>query len=163
MSATLVIIVIVLGFLLALAGLVGCLLPVIPGPPLSFLALLLLSLAKDWEPFSATFLIVMGCLTAAVTLMDYLIPIKGAQKYGASRYGIWGSMIGMLVGVFFVPPFGMILGAFVGALLGELFAGRAGREAVRAGWGTFVGTMLSTILKVIFCGVVLFFYIKALF
>jgi uncharacterized protein YqgC (DUF456 family) len=163
MSAALVIILIVLGFLLALAGLVGCLLPVIPGPPLSFLALLLLSLAKDWEPFSATFLIVMGCLTAAVAVMDYVIPIKGAQKYGASRYGIWGSMLGMLVGVFFIPPFGMILGAFAGALLGELFAGRAGREALRAGWGTFMGTMLSTILKVVFCGVVLFFYIKAMF
>jgi len=163
MSATLVIILIVLGLLLALAGLIGCLLPVVPGPPLSFLALLIISAAKNWEPFSATFLIVMGCLTAAVAVMDYVIPIKGAQKYGASRYGIWGSMIGMLVGVFFIPPFGMILGAFLGALLGELFAGRAGREAVRAGWGTFMGTMLSTILKVVFCGVVLFFYVKAMF
>jgi uncharacterized protein YqgC (DUF456 family) len=163
MSTTLVIILIVLGLLLALAGLIGCLLPVVPGPPLSFLALLLISLAKNWEPFSATFLIVMGCLTAAVAVMDYLIPIKGAQKYGASRYGIWGSMIGMLVGIFFFPPLGMILGAFLGAFLGELFAGRAGRDAVRAGWGTFMGTMLSTVLKVVFCGVVLFFYVKAMF
>jgi uncharacterized protein YqgC (DUF456 family) len=163
MSATLVIILIVLGFLLALAGLIGCLLPVIPGPPLSFLALLFLSLAKDWEPFSATFLVVMGCLTAAVAVMDYLIPIKGAQRYGASRHGIWGSIIGMLLGMFFFPPLGMILGAFVGALLGELFAGREGRQALRAGWGTFVGTVASTILKVVFGGVVLFFYVKAMF
>ncbi len=157
------IIFIVLGLLLALAGLIGCLLPVVPGPPLSFLALLVLSAAKGWEPFSATFLIVMGCLTAAVAVMDYVIPIKGAQKYGASRYGIWGSMIGMFVGIFFFPPFGMILGAFGGALLGELLAGREGREALRAGWGTFVGTMASTVLKLTFCGVVLFFYVKAMF
>jgi uncharacterized protein YqgC (DUF456 family) len=131
MSATLVIILVVLGLLLALAGLIGCLLPVVPGPPLSFLALLLISLAKNWEPFSVPFLIVMGCLTAAVAIMDYLIPIKGAQKYGASRYGIWGSVMGMLVGIFFFPPLGMILGPSWGPSW-ESFS-QAARAAMRYG------------------------------
>jgi len=71
------IVLIILGLLFALIGLIGCILPVIPGPPLSFFALIILSYAKNWEPFSATFLIIMAGLTILATVLDYVVPAIG--------------------------------------------------------------------------------------
>jgi uncharacterized protein YqgC (DUF456 family) len=162
MGTALTVTLIILGLFLALLGLIGCLLPVIPGPPISFVALLVLSYAKNWEAFSVTFLVVMGVLTVVVVVLDYVGPAGGAKKYGASKTGVAGSVIGMLAGVFFFPPLGLFIGAFVGALVGELIARKGGKEALRAGWGVFVGIMVGTGLKLAFTGVILFFYIKEL-
>lgn len=156
-------VIIILGLFIALLGLAGCIIPVIPGPPLSFLALILLSFAKNWEPFSSTFLIIMASLTIVVTILDYVVPAGWAKKYGASKSGVWGSMLGMPVGFFFFPPWGILIGGMVGALVGELIAGKEGSKALRAGWGIFVGYVLSTGLKLMFSGVLLFFYLKEMF
>ncbi len=142
---------------------VGCVLPVIPGPILSFAALLLLSWIKNWQIFSQTFLIVMGAVTVLLILLDYVVPALGAKKFGASRRGLWGSVIGMIIGIFFMPPWGMIVGALVGALVGELAAGKSGHEALRAGWGILIGSILGVGLKLAFTAVVLFYYIKEMF
>lgn len=154
---------IVLGLVLALIGLAGCIIPIIPGPFLSFLALIILSFAMDWEPFSSTFLMIMAGLTLLVSLLDYVAPVFGAKKYGGSQSGIWCSVLGMVLGVFFFPPWGMLIGAFAGAITGEWLAGKEGRESLQAAWGVFVGNVMGTGLKLAFCGVILFFYIKALF
>lgn len=148
---------------MALAGLIGCIFPIIPGPPLSFLSLIILSYAKNWEPFSATFLIITAGLTLFVTASDYVIAAIGAKKHGASKMGIRGSILGMIVGILFFPPWGMFLGGIAGALAGELFAGKGGREALRAGWGVFLGNIMGIGLKMAFCGTMLFFYIKEMF
>lgn len=155
--------IIILGFVLALAGMVGCILPIIPGPLLSFCALILLSWVKNWHIFSQTFLIVMGAVTILLMLLDYVAPALGAKKYGASNRGLWGSAIGMIIGIFFIPPWGMIAGAFIGALVGELASGKSGRKALRAGWGILVGNVLVVGLKLAFTAVVLFYYIKEMF
>jgi len=154
---------IILGLILAVMGLIGCILPIIPGPPLSFISLLILSLARDWTPFSPTFLIVMGALTAITFILDYIIPVVGARKYGATKYGLWGSILGMILGLFFFPPFGLFLGGFIGAMAGELLAGKKGDEALKAGLGVFIGTLLATGLKFGLCGVMLFFYLREMF
>ena len=151
---------IILGLLLALAGVFGCIFPIIPGPPLGYLALIILSWAKGWEPFGTTFLIIMAGLTILVSILDYLLPAMGAKKYGASRLSLWVSMAGMVIGLFLFPPWGMVIGAFLGAVAGELLAGRQGKSALRAGWGVFVGNMLSAGLKLALTGVMLFLYIK---
>lgn len=153
---------IITGLLLALAGIVGCILPFIPGPPLSFLSLLLLSWAKEWQPFSVRFLVIMGLLTILLTVLDYLVPAGGAKKYGASRAGIWGSILGMPLGLFFFPPWGILIGGIVGAFLGELLAGKEGSRALKASWGVFIGYIASTVLKLAFSAIVLFFYLKEL-
>ena len=153
---------IIIGLILAIAGMVGCILPVIPGPMLSFSALVIISWTKNWQIFSQTFLIVMGVLTALLIMLDYVAPALGAKKYGASKRGMWGSAIGMVIGIFFIPPWGMIVGAFVGALAGELASGKSGRTALRAGWGILVGNVLGVGLKLAFTAVVLFYYIKAM-
>lgn len=150
---------IALGLIVALIGLLGCILPVIPGPPLSYAALIILSLAKQWEPFSLTFLIIMGALMIAVSLVDYVFPAIGAKRYGASKAGVWFSIIGMIVGIFFIPPWGIFIGAFAGALIGELLVGKGGKKALKAGWGVFVGNMVSIGFKLAYSGVIIFFYV----
>ena len=155
--------IIILGLLVSLTGFIGCIVPVLPGPPLCFSALIILSFAKNWKPFSPTFLICMAVLTIAVAILDYIIPAGGAKKYGASNLGVWGSIIGMPLGFFFLPPWGILIGGIVGALAGELIAGKEGKMAFRAAWGIFVGYMASTGLKLVFSGVLLFFYIKEMF
>lgn len=155
-------VIIVIGLILALAGMIGCILPIIPGPIFSFLALILLSWTKNWQVFSQAFLIVMGSLTAILMILDYIAPALGAKKYGASKPGLWGSAIGMIIGIFFIPPWGIIVGAFVGALVGELLAGKSGKKALRAGWGILIGNVLGIVLKLAFTTVVLFYYIKAM-
>lgn len=154
---------IIFGFLLSLLGLAGCVVPVLPGPLLSFCALIVLSLAKGWEPFGWVFLASFGGLTAVVTILDYLVPVVGAKKYGASRAGVWGSAIGMIGGLIVLPPWGMFFGAFLGALVGEIIARRSGEKALRAGWGAFVGIMVGVGLKLAVSGMMLFFYVKEMF
>ena len=150
----------IVGVLFAIVGLACCILPIIPGPPVSFLALLIISYARDWEAFSATFLIVAACLTVVVTLFDYIIPAGAARKYGASGLGMWGAIIGMLVAVFVFPPWGMIFGAVAGAFSGEVIAGKKWKNALRACWGVLVGNLLGMGIKLAFCGAILFFCIK---
>lgn len=157
------IVLIIIGFVFLISGLVGCVVPGVPGPPFSFLALVLLSAAKRWEPFSLNFLIVMALLTIVVTALDYVVPAAGAKKFGASKYGFWGAVIGMLIGIIFFPPLGMIIGAFLGAIAGEMVIGKQSYDALKAGWGVFVGIMFGMILKLIASGVMTFYFIKALF
>lgn len=155
-------ILIVLGFILIFGGLLGCVLPAIPGPPLSFVALIFMSIAKDWQAYSANFLIWMGIFATIVTVIDYVTPIWGAKRYGASRSGIWGSVAGLLIGTIFFPPFGMFLGAFIGALIGEYLMGRRTNDALRASWGVFWGTMVGLGLKLTASGIMAFYFVKAL-
>lgn len=163
MDLVLTVTITIFGVILALAGLIGCLLPVIPGPPLNFISLLMLSYVKDWQPFSATFLIVMGGLTVLVLALDYIIPAAGAKKYGASKFGVFCSFVGMVIGLFAFPPFGLFIGGFVGAVAGELYKGKAGQDALRAGWGVFVGNLVSIGLKLGLSGIMFFFYVKEMF
>ena len=157
------IVLVILGVISLIIGLIGCIIPGIAGPPFSFVALILLSIAKKWEPYSAEFLIVMAVLTIVVTALDYIFPVAGAKKYGASKAGSWGAVLGLLVGLIWFPPFGMILGAFLGAFIGELAVGKERYEALKAGWGVFVGVMLGMTLKLILSGIMTFYFIKALF
>jgi len=154
---------IVLGLVLAAAGFLACLLPVLPGPALSFAGLLLFAVVSGWQAFDVWFIVSMGVAAVVVSLLDYAVGILGAKKFGASKWGLLGSIVGMLAGLFFFPPFGMFLGAVLGAVGGELLSGKKSRAAIRAGWGVLVGNILGTGVKLAYCAVVLFVYIKALF
>jgi uncharacterized protein YqgC (DUF456 family) len=156
------IVLIVIGSLLQLVGLAGCVLPWLAGPPFNFIGLILLCLAKGWETFSPTFLIVMGALTLLTMVLDYVLPMAGAKKFGSTKRGFWGAFFGMVIGVVLFPPFGMIIGAFIGAVAGELSAGKKNAEAMKAGWGVFLGVITALILKLAISGIMIFFFIKAL-
>jgi len=156
------IIFIILGALLQLIGLAGCVLPWLAGPPFNFAGLILLSVARDWNVFSPKFLVIMGALTALTMVLDYAMPLMGARRFGASKRGFWGAFLGMIAGAFAFPPFGLILGAFAGAVIGEMSAGKDQAGALRAGWGVFVGTMAAMTVKLIVSGVMTFYFVRAL-
>lgn len=153
------ILLIILGFIFLFSGIIGCVLPVIPGPPLSYIGLLMLHFTKKYH-FEADFLFLWATIAIGVTILDYYIPIWGAKKYGASKRAIWGSIIGLLFGLFLFPPFGIIIGPFVGAVIGEYSIGKNSSEALRSGFGTFMGFLGGTLIKLIVSGLMLFYYIK---
>lgn len=138
---------IIIGSLLIVAGIIGAFLPIIPGTPLSYVALLLMQFTLG-APFSWTFLLIWGGVVAIVATIDGLIPAEGARRMGGSKYGIYGCLIGGVVGLFIFPPFGIIIGPIVGAFLGELMYGRRSDSAFRAAMGSFVGFLVATVLKV---------------
>lgn len=157
------IVLIIIAFFCIIIGIIGCFVPGIAGPPFSFAGLIFLSIAKHGEPFSVIFLISMAVLTIVVTGLDYLLPAAGAKKYGASKFGFWGAIIGIIIGIIYVPPLGMIIGAFIGAIVGEMLAGKQSYKALKAGWGVFVGVMLGMLLKLVASGIMTFYFVKALF
>ncbi len=152
------IVLIVIGLLFALVGIVGCIIPAIPGPPLNFVSLIILELAVG-SVFSLEFFIIWGIITVVVTILDYVLPLFGAKVYKASSYGIWGSVIGMIVGTIFFPPFGMILGLLVGAIAGELIAGKKSTEALKVGSVTFITSLLMILVKLAASGVMTYYFI----
>lgn len=151
---------IILGSILMLLGLAGCILPLLPGPPLCFGGLLLLQLLKV-PPFSASFLITWALIAVVVTALDYVIPLYGTRKFGGSKYGIWGCTIGLIAGLW-LGPLGIILGPFIGAFIGEFIAQQNSGHAFKAALGSFIGFLFGTLLKLIVCIVMIWYFVVAL-
>ena len=170
------ILLIVLGAICLLLGLIGCVAPVLPGVPLSYLGLLLLHFT-DRVQFSWQFLVVWGVVVVVIQILDYFIPAWGTKKFGGTKYGVWGSTIGLFVGLF-MGPFGIVVGPFIGAVLGELIyfnrhpqttlseteqnKNSNFNRALRAGFGSFIGLLTGTLIKVICCGVMIAYFVKEL-
>lgn len=149
----------VLGSLLMLLGLAGCVLPFLPGPPFCYVALLIQQLQTD-TPYTTRFLVIWAVVTVAVTLLDYVIPIYGTKKYGGTKYGMWGCMIGLIAGLW-LGPVGIIIGPFAGAFIGELVANSSSEQALRAAFGSFIGFVAGTLLKLVVCFVMVWYFVKA--
>jgi len=135
-----------IGVVLIVFGLLGCLLPVIPGPPLSFIGVLVLHFTK-FAHFSTTFLLVIAFVAILVTVLDYIVPVWGTKKFGGTKAGMWGATIGMIIGMIFLGPLGLILGPLAGAIIGEVINGANNKEAFKAGIGAFIGFLLGVGLK----------------
>ncbi|HON54723.1 MAG TPA: DUF456 domain-containing protein [Bacteroidales bacterium] len=149
---------IILGLIFTLTGLLGCLLPAIPGPPLSFIALLLVHLTKEAD-LSNSLLLAMAVLTIVVMVLDYIIPLWGTKKFGGTKFGTWGATIGLIIG-FFLGPLGIIIGPFAGAVLGEMVNGSSRSRSLRAGIGSFLGFLMGIGLKLVVSGIMTFYYFK---
>ena len=148
---------ITLGILIALTGILGCFLPFLPGPPLNYVSLLLLHFTANHQ-FSTRFLVIWAIVTVVVVLIDYLIPVLGTKKFGGSKHGVWGSVVGLIAGLFIFPPIGIIIFPFAGAVVGELIAGKDTGSALKAGFGSFVGFLAGTILKLIVSGMMTWYF-----
>ncbi len=138
----------IIGFLFMLVGLLGSFLPVLPGPPISWIGLLLLYLTKaipdNWWILGITLVIAL-----VVFALDYIIPAMGTKKFGGTKAGMIGTTIGLLVALFFpiLGPIGIIVWPFVGALAGELLNKADNRTATKAAFGSFLGFLTGTFLK----------------
>ena len=152
----------IIAVILGIVGLVGCILPVIPGPPLSWVGMLLVFLTHP-EGMTSGLLIAWLVVAIVVTIIDYIAPSWITTKTGGSKAAGRGSFVGLIVGLLFFPPWGMIIGSFLGALLAEvIFEGRNVTDSVAPAFGSFLGFLLSTGLKMTASGVMLFYIFKFL-
>lgn len=140
----------IIGFLIVLTGIIGSILPILPGPLASWFGLLLLYFTEaipiDWTVLGIT----LG-IAILVSIIDYVFPILGTKKFGGSNYGVNGAMVGLIFGIFF-GPLGIIVGPFFGALIGELIKDyKDSRKTVKAAFGSFIGFLSSTLLKLTVC------------
>ncbi len=149
---------VIVGLIILIIGVIFSVLPVIPGQVLSWGSLLILQLTSD-PPFTAKFLAIWALITAGVTLLDYYVPIWGTKKFGGSKMGIWGATIGLILGIFFFPPFGLIIGPFIGAFVGELIAGKDSRVALKSGFGSFLGFVAGTMMKLVISFIMGYYFV----
>ncbi len=140
---------IIIAVILCIAGLLGCIVPALPGPPMNFIAMLLVQWA--FSPFRLRTIIAWCIITVIVVMLDYLIPVWTARKFGATRQGINGAVIGMFIGMFFTPV-GMIGGLIIGSIAGDLMARRTLGQAATAAAGSIFGTLLTIGIKLICAG-----------
>jgi len=143
-----------------LIGIIGCLLPLLPGPPISYVGLLLLQLRSD-PPYTSEFMWCWASIVLLLFILDYLIPIYGTKRFGGTKYGLWGCMVGLIAGFWF-GPVGIVAGPFFGALLGEWIGRRNSNQAMKAAIGSFVGFLLGTVIKLVASVVMLYYFITAL-
>jgi uncharacterized protein YqgC (DUF456 family) len=148
------------GILLMILGIIGCLVPILPGPPFSFIGLILLHISRFGQ-FPTRILVILAIITLAVTIMDYVVPIWGTKKLGGSKYGTRGATVGLVVGLFF-GPLGIIMGPFIGAVVGELIFRDDFSYALKAGLGSLLGFMAGIGLKLAVSFVLTFYFVKEL-
>lgn len=132
---------------LILIGLLGTVLPVLPGLPVMFAGMLLAAWADNFQRIGVLTLVVLGVLVVLSIAADLLSSVVGAKRVGASNKALWGAGLGGVVGIFFGLP-GLVAGPFLGAAMGEMSNGKEWRDASRVGFGTWVGLALGAALKV---------------
>jgi uncharacterized protein YqgC (DUF456 family) len=145
---------------LMLAGIIGSVVPLLPGPPLSYAGMLVLQLRQQ-PSFTTAFLLTWLGIVIVIQVLDYVIPLYGTKKFGGTRYGIWGCAIGLMAGLWF-GPVGIVVGPFAGAFVGEWLANNQAEQALRAALGSFIGFVFSTLLKLVTCLVMGWYLVKAL-
>jgi uncharacterized protein len=150
-----------LGIILMIIGIIGCLVPVLPGPPISFLGLICLHLTRFGQ-FSTAVLITLGSITVLVTIIDYVVPVWGTKRFGGSKYGTRGAIVGLVIG-FFLGPLGIIIGPLIGAFVGEMIFKDDLTYAFKAGFGSLLGFLTGIGLKLAASFLVTFYFIKEIF
>lgn len=154
----------ILAIVLGIVGIVGSVAPGLPGPPLSWLGMLALYIWGNGtngtgEPLSTTLLLVWLGIVIVVSILDYFVPAYFTKLTGGSKYGGWGAIAGLFVGLIY-PPVGMIAGSLIGAFVAELlFAGKDAGTSLKSAFGAFLGFMFGTGLKLITAAVMLFYIV----
>jgi uncharacterized protein len=155
------ILLLLVGLLCVFAGLAGAFLP-FPGPGLSFAGLLMIHFTHfaDFNPYT---LAGLGGLTILIAVLDYYIPIWGVKKFGGTRRGAIGAIVGGVAGIFMIPAIGIFLGTFLGAFAGELLGGLAVKKALKSAFGSFVGFLTGIFVQVTLCIAMIFYAIYGIY
>ena len=148
----------ILSFAIMIVGIIGSVIPVLPGPLSSWIGLFLFSMISDVQ-VNTTLLVTTFIIALIIFILDYILPIYTSKKFGASKYGIIGASIGTITGLF-IPPFGIIIGAIIGAISGELLLNKNFKKSFKAGIGVFLGLIVSGLSKALISSVYLVLYIK---
>ena len=148
----------ILAVILLVIGIIGCLAPVLPGPPLSYAGLVVFHFTRFAE-FSNKLLIVLAIVVVVVTIFDYIVPVWGTRKFGGTKYGTRGATVGLIIGLF-LGPFGIVIGPFIGAVVGELIFRDDMKYALKAGFGSLLGFLTGVGLKLATSFVITFYFVK---
>ena len=141
-----ILILIVIGILLLL-GIIGCFIPIIPGPPISYGGLLVFHFFSSYS-IQENILWLMAFVVITVTIFDIWVQIYGVKKFGGTKQAINGSIIGLIIGIYFFPPLGIIIGSFLGAFIGARIEENSDRsKAIRIALGSIAGFFAGTMLK----------------
>lgn len=149
----------IVGAFFMVLGIIGCVLPVLPGVVFNYAGLLCLYFTS-YADFSLTFLIVWALVVVVVEVLDYFVPIWGTKTFGGGKKGSIGCTIGIVLGLVIFPPYGLLFCPFLGAVIGELLDQKAIKEAFKAGLGAFVGFLAGTILQLIVALIMTFWFVK---
>ena len=152
---------IIVSALCLIVAFIGSIVPILPGPPLAFVGMLMLQ-ATDKVQFSTMLLCGWLVVILIAQVLDYLIPIWTTRFCGGSKWGTRGCVAGTLVGMFLFPPWGIIIGPFLGAFLGEIMGGNDTVYACKSGLGAFLGFITGTLFKLAICIYFTFYFISAL-
>ncbi len=155
------ILLLILGIICIIVGLAGCVLPGLPGPPVSYTGLLFLH-GSSYAQYSPRLLWILALITIIVTVIDTFLPIWMTKKFGGTKYGVWGTTIGLIIGLVFGGVWGVIVFPFFGALAGELIGGTQNDAAFKSAVGSFAGFIAGTGAKLIVSGVISFYFIGSL-
>ena len=154
------ILLLILGFICMLIGILGSFLPVLPGISISWLGIVMLYFTNA-IPVNYWILVITLLITILFSIANYILPAKGTQKFGGSKAGIWGTNIGLIVGLIAPIPFGFIIGPFVGALIGELvFDTKNVEQALKAATGSVLGILASSFIHFMLCVIYLGIFIS---
>ena len=154
----------IVAIVLGIVGIVGSIVPALPGPPFSWLGMLVLYIWGSGtnaagEPMTTTFLLIWLGVVILVSVLDYVVPAYFTKLTGGSKYGSWGAIAGLFLGMI-LPPVGIIVGSLSGAFLAELlFSDKKAEDALKSAFGAFMGFLFGTGLKLISCGVMLFYLV----
>jgi uncharacterized protein YqgC (DUF456 family) len=137
-----------LAALLIVGGLVGAVLPSLPGIPMIFGGIWLVAAVDDYQHLGLWWLLIIGALGTVGVIVDFIASTLGAKRVGASRLALWGASLGTLIGMFFGIP-GLLFGPFLGALAGELASGTSVLRSAHVGIGTWLGLLFGTLIKLV--------------
>ncbi len=143
---------------LIITGVAGLLLPALPGAFMIWLGIVAFGFLTPDIHWSMSFYIAQALLALSTYAIDYLATVWGVRKFKGSKAGAIGAVIGMLL-VFVAGPPGLIIGPFLGAIAGELLAGGELRQALTSGFGSFIGFIVATFLRLLICGVMISWFL----
>lgn len=134
--------------LIMIGGLIGTVVPVIPGAPVIFIAAVIYAVIEGFKTIDGSTIGLLAILTGIAMLLDWVALIFGVKRMGGTYFGVLGAFVGLIVGIFFFATIAaLIIGPLIGAILFEMLIGRQSRDALRAGLGSFFGFMLGGVLK----------------
>ena len=131
---------------LMLLGILGSILPVLPGILISWVGLLVFYLAPS-VPINYWFLGSTLFIAILIYVLNLIIPAMGTKRYGGSKSGMIGATIGLVIGLFSPIPFGIIIGPFIGAFIGEIINKSNRKSALKAAFGSFIGFLASSFME----------------
>lgn len=149
-----------IGWLLIGIGVCGCVIPLIPGPPIAFTSLLVAKVIGNHAAPSYTTLLVALVITISAIVLDYIVPALGAKKFHCTKFGTIGCFVGTVVGLFFFP-YGIVVGPFFGALIGESVSGKNLGQASFGATGALVGFLFGVVIKLACCGYIAYCFYQA--